>query len=425
MKSIKLLLFFCLFSVVALGQNAFVIKGQLIDKKTKQPLPYANIVYAQKSLGTTSDIEGNFHLYLTEANKTDSIRIQYLGYETLNLDLNSAQKIDVYKLVPKPELLKEVKVREKKFNLRKFMERTITKYNEKRKATPHIAYGHFRECARYNGRYVMYMESLGYSIYSGEREDASCLSNYNFYCENLKCTTPHDDWIKIFKEGRGGQLINKYPVNGGSSNLNVFRCIERHGLLTIKFWKRYQFRLDTTYFAGQMPIFKISFKNGSEKGILHVCSENQHIIRVEQSTKQYWSNLFYKRIPANITFTIDYYNEIPFLSNITSVANYKGVEYLNTLHILSQKLNDFSLNWKEYWSMQDYAGNPYITYDPVEWSKYTIPFYSSYEKMRLDLESNGLTLEEQFKQASNKWYFPEARKSDTAVRIVNDLKKLF
>jgi len=55
MKYIILLVIF-LFSI----SSAATISGTIRDKKTGEPLPYANIVIAETDIGTASDINGYY-----------------------------------------------------------------------------------------------------------------------------------------------------------------------------------------------------------------------------------------------------------------------------------------------------------------------------------------------------------------------------
>jgi CarboxypepD_reg-like domain len=57
---ISILLAFLL-SINALAQESFVsMRGKLIDKESKEPIPYASIYVKGKSIGTTSNDDGKF-----------------------------------------------------------------------------------------------------------------------------------------------------------------------------------------------------------------------------------------------------------------------------------------------------------------------------------------------------------------------------
>ena len=87
-----LLFFFLLVSLNNFGQ--IKISGQIVDKNTKRPLPFVNIVYStsQKS-GTTSDLDGRFSIL--SLSKIDSITCSFIGYQdkTIHLTRNATPLI--------------------------------------------------------------------------------------------------------------------------------------------------------------------------------------------------------------------------------------------------------------------------------------------------------------------------------------------
>lgn len=66
------------------GTSAFAqitkIRGSVKDAETKEPIPYANIIFKGENVGTISDFDGNF--FIETNNATDSIIISFLGYKT-------------------------------------------------------------------------------------------------------------------------------------------------------------------------------------------------------------------------------------------------------------------------------------------------------------------------------------------------------
>lgn len=62
------------------AQNVTKIMGTVIDKKTKQPIPFVNIFLKGSGLGTTTDFEGRYSI--ETKTPTDTIQAQYMGYET-------------------------------------------------------------------------------------------------------------------------------------------------------------------------------------------------------------------------------------------------------------------------------------------------------------------------------------------------------
>ncbi|NNF75094.1 MAG: TonB-dependent receptor plug domain-containing protein [Flavobacteriaceae bacterium] len=113
MKKTFFLIFFC-FSQWALAQYQVTIEAFILDYETTEPIPYVNIGFVDKSIGTVSDESGAFILIYDEdrISLLDDLQISALGYETLKVDqkqlvrlLTNSNKIFLKR---KPEVLDEV-----------------------------------------------------------------------------------------------------------------------------------------------------------------------------------------------------------------------------------------------------------------------------------------------------------------------------
>jgi hypothetical protein len=70
-----------IFSQLALSQQAyFIVKGKIIDEKSKQPMAGASVFCQNTTVGTTCDSAGNFFLRLK--NGGYDLVVSYTGYET-------------------------------------------------------------------------------------------------------------------------------------------------------------------------------------------------------------------------------------------------------------------------------------------------------------------------------------------------------
>lgn len=73
-----------LFSLMALvgamAQKTTSVRGQVIDAKTKETMPYVNVQFDGTTIGVTSDIDGNF--YFETKTNVSKIKITYVGYKT-------------------------------------------------------------------------------------------------------------------------------------------------------------------------------------------------------------------------------------------------------------------------------------------------------------------------------------------------------
>lgn len=94
-------------------------KGKVVDSETGKPIPYVNIGVVEKGIGTVTDEEGIFNLYLKskEAEPTVKILFSALGYTSLNIAIAkmplASNEYPIFKMEPSNIALNEVVVSNK------------------------------------------------------------------------------------------------------------------------------------------------------------------------------------------------------------------------------------------------------------------------------------------------------------------------
>ncbi len=82
MRIVCLLLLINLITITTFGQ---VIRGRVLDQKTREPVDFASVFFNGTFLGTTTDVEGAFELDVTPyASRT--LQISAMGYQTSSLN---------------------------------------------------------------------------------------------------------------------------------------------------------------------------------------------------------------------------------------------------------------------------------------------------------------------------------------------------
>lgn len=104
MKKIYYLLLLFILSSAALNAQ-IKVTGQVKDAETGEPLPGATIVVQGTTIGTTTDVDGNYNLSVTS--KEDKLIFSYVGYDSKTLTVGSKTRIDI-ELSPASESLDEV-----------------------------------------------------------------------------------------------------------------------------------------------------------------------------------------------------------------------------------------------------------------------------------------------------------------------------
>jgi CarboxypepD_reg-like domain len=107
-------IFFCLIFLIqfsSFSQENITISGQIIDAKTKEAIPFANIFIEGTTIGTQSDEKGTYSLSRIPKGKFQFVAssIGYLPYSQIFSNVNSSIKKDIY-LQEDVKYLSEVKV---------------------------------------------------------------------------------------------------------------------------------------------------------------------------------------------------------------------------------------------------------------------------------------------------------------------------
>ena len=119
-KASILFLFFCLFTRNAAHSQS--VSSIIIDSVSQNPVPYATVQWATKK-GAITNEEGRFNLLLPEGiQKSDSLFISCLGYESIAKPLEAFDEAIIY-LVPMAIELKEVIVSNKQYTAKEIVEK--------------------------------------------------------------------------------------------------------------------------------------------------------------------------------------------------------------------------------------------------------------------------------------------------------------
>lgn len=108
-----LLVFLLIFGLASAGHSQN-LRGRIVDASSNEPLAFANVYYNNTTIGVQSDIEGKFSI--KSMGLQVELVVSYLGYETLIFPITEsyADKILVFKLVPKVNEMKAFEVNSKR-----------------------------------------------------------------------------------------------------------------------------------------------------------------------------------------------------------------------------------------------------------------------------------------------------------------------
>ena len=94
------------------------VKGVVLDKETKEPLPFVNLAFVGTTVGTTTDFDGKYEIETQWGSET--LEATYLGYisSSATITVGERQVID-FELESESLKLDEVVVKAKKKRYRK------------------------------------------------------------------------------------------------------------------------------------------------------------------------------------------------------------------------------------------------------------------------------------------------------------------
>jgi len=144
----------------------FEIRGRVLDKTDKQPLPYTSIYLNGKSIGTVSNEEGSFLLKLSSDYIRDTLNISCIGYKNISAPVSSLINTNKdYLLRTDVVSIQEVVIRKLSpvLLLQSATNKITTNYPRK----PAVLTSFYRETVKKGNRYMMVSEAILENYKSG------------------------------------------------------------------------------------------------------------------------------------------------------------------------------------------------------------------------------------------------------------------
>jgi hypothetical protein len=156
-------LFFVLFCLggagSALAQN-LTVSGRVLDRETKTPLPFASVYVKGKSIGTITNINGEFDFHVPQDFRNDMLVISMLGYSNFESPVWAMESnaTIVIEMNASSIVLSEVVVADSLRGsdiLRLALSHIKTNYPEK----PFLMDGFYRDVKKVGGTYISLLEA--------------------------------------------------------------------------------------------------------------------------------------------------------------------------------------------------------------------------------------------------------------------------
>jgi hypothetical protein len=241
-----------------------LLKGLVIDSRTRHPLPYSNIFLVNKSTGTISNTSGRFELKITPDEYHDTLGVSFIGYKLFKVPLAAVDTgIVIIRLSSEKVQIKEIIVKplDPIYILTKAIEQIPVNYD--RKAAVFTAF--FRESTWRDNQNISISETV-----------------VNIYKESY--TSRREDQIKIFKGRKGNNTGEKelydFVVQGGLYNtlqLDIVKNLPT--FLDADYYALYEYQIEKIITHFDHPTYVIAFDQ--REGVKYPCYNGKVYIDVE------------------------------------------------------------------------------------------------------------------------------------------------
>lgn len=159
MRNFLLLLVFVGFSFSGLSQK-ITISGKVIDKETKEALTFASIGIKGKSIGTVTNLQGEFDFHLPNEMRNDFLVVNMLGYKTFDAPIWTLLDTDslVIEIEKSPFLLNEVVISDT-LTGGEILQIALSRIEQNYPMTPYLMYGFYRDLKKVGGTYISLLEA--------------------------------------------------------------------------------------------------------------------------------------------------------------------------------------------------------------------------------------------------------------------------
>lgn len=179
-------------AITALSSASFAqkfVEGIITDSKTGEAMPFVNIAIAGSSVGTTSDLNGEFKLSIPESLTSKDLSFSSVGYSPITYKISQMQDnhVDI-KMQPVDMQINEVVVTDKSETGRKVLKDVISSFSDNYINSDFAYAGTYKSVIKKGTttrtstyKFNAY-DSEGYS--SGEASNAFASLNYKFQSVN-------------------------------------------------------------------------------------------------------------------------------------------------------------------------------------------------------------------------------------------------
>ena len=256
----------------AFSQDMMKVSGKVVDSETSTPLSYAHISLKGHSIGTVSNVEGEFEFHFDSHHIKDTLEIGYIGYENWETPIFSLDQKDLLsiKLMPATTVLSEVIVFSDKLTGKEIVHTALAKLGDNYPHETYLINGYFREIEKENGKYVLLSEAA--------------LSVYD------KGFDKHKGWVREYINIDEVRKSLNYRTMSSRNDI-TFSLLDLFENNDIRYQRnivdidKTTYSLDSVTQYNNRPVFVISTSRWIDRGKLYIDMETFGIIKATMDRK--------------------------------------------------------------------------------------------------------------------------------------------
>ncbi|MBN2613318.1 MAG: carboxypeptidase-like regulatory domain-containing protein [Bacteroidales bacterium] len=140
------------------SKKSFTITGTIIDRQTQKPVPFANICIVGKSLGSVSNMQGEFVMKVPGSLWNNNLGISFIGYKTYIRPLSEIHNQHVFELETDYIPIQEVIIRQTEPLL--LLKAALKKIPENYNVNPSVLTSFYRETIERGNEFMSITESV-------------------------------------------------------------------------------------------------------------------------------------------------------------------------------------------------------------------------------------------------------------------------
>jgi len=323
----NLFLLFCLLlllTVPGLGQK-ITISGKAVDKETKEPLTFATIGIKGKSIGTITNLQGDFDFHIPRELQNDLFVINMLGYKTYEAPVWTLMGIDplIIEVEKSTVVLDEVLISDS-LNGGDILRIALSRIEQNYPMTPYLMDGFYRDIKKVGGTYISLLEAA-VKIYDEDYQEPR---------NKFKLR----ERVALLEVRRSIGYSSKFTTYFDQDNL--LEDLLLHNSIRYR-----HFPIEEVFFTS-MKREKDSYYNGHEVFVVSYKDEFQLTVYVEKGNYAILRTEYENNQEEDLTKKRGLESKFVNLKRVMEFKPYQGKYYLNYITVDS-KVNWYDLKTKE------------------------------------------------------------------------------